>query len=211
MMGGAAASARLMSTYVRNKPHLNIGTIGHADHGKTTLTAAILKVMADVVHHLRPITINRTHVEYETTQRHYAHVDCPGHADYVKNMITEAATMDGAILVVSAPDGPMPQTREHVLLARQVGLPRLVVFLNKCDMVEDEERLARVEMEVRELLSANNYPGDDVPVICGSALCALEGREADSLGAAAIQELMAAVDADIPTPSRETDKDATMR
>ena len=157
----------------------------------------------------RGITINSTHVEYETSNRHYAHVDCPGHADYVKNMITGAATMDGAILVVSAPDGPMPQTREHVLLARQVGMPALVVFLNKCDQVDDEELLELVEMEVRELLSLHEFPGDDVPVLQGSALCALEGRE-DKIGRDAVLALMAAVDESIPTPKRDTEKDFLM-
>jgi elongation factor Tu len=218
----AVSGARLMSAYVRNKPHVNIGTIGHVDHGKTTLTAAITKVMAESDNcsanfrgyadidkapeeKARGITINSTHVEYETPARHYAHVDCPGHADYVKNMITGASTMDGAILVVSAPDGPMPQTREHVLLARQVGLPRMVVFLNKCDQVEDEELLELVEMEVRELLSAHEFPGDDIPVIRGSALCALEGRE-DAIGKDAVRELMQQVDDFIPTPTRDTDK-----
>jgi len=208
---------------VRTKPHLNIGTIGHVDHGKTTLTAAITKVLsesdgcsanfrgyADIdkapEEKARGITINSTHVEYETVNRHYAHVDCPGHADYVKNMITGASTMDGAILVVSAPDGPMPQTREHVLLARQVGLPRMVVFLNKCDMVQDEELLELVEMEVRELLDAHEFPGDDIPIVRGSALCALEGREDDTLGKAAVTELMAQVDDFIPTPTRDLDK-----
>merc|ERR1719305_1883117 len=213
-------------TFSREKPHLNIGTVGHVDHGKTTLTAAITKVLSEAdgcyanfkgyadidkapEERARGITINSTHVEYETTNRHYAHVDCPGHADYVKNMITGAATMDGAILVVSAPDGPMPQTREHVLLARQVGLPNMVVFLNKCDMVDDEELLELVEMEVRELLNAHNFPGDDIPVLQGSALCALEGRE-DKIGKDAVMALMAAVDETIPTPKRDTDKDFLM-
>lgn len=215
-----------MSGWVRTKPHLNIGTIGHVDHGKTTLTAAITKVLSETEgcsanfrgyadidkapeEKARGITINSTHVEYETVPRHYAHVDCPGHADYVKNMITGASTMDGAILVVSAPDGPMPQTREHVLLARQVGLPRMVVFLNKCDMVQDEELLELVEMEVRELLSMHDFPGDDIPIIRGSALCALEGRE-DELGKDAVLELMNQVDEFIPTPKRDLDKDFIM-
>merc|ERR1719310_2379437 len=219
---GAAASRRALATWARTKPHVNIGTIGHVDHGKTTLTAAITKVMAETEgcsanfrgyadidkapeEKARGITINSTHVEYETTNRHYAHVDCPGHADYVKNMITGASTMDGAILVVSAPDGPMPQTREHVLLARQVGLPSLVVFLNKCDAVDDEELLELVEMEVRELLSLHEFPGDDTPIVRGSALCALEGRE-DELGRDAVRELMNQVDDFIPTPQRDTDK-----
>jgi len=222
----AAGTRRGLAGWVRTKPHVNIGTIGHVDHGKTTLTAAITKVMSETEgctssfrgyadidkapeEKARGITINSTHVEYETTTRHYAHVDCPGHADYVKNMITGASTMDGAILVVSAPDGPMPQTREHVLLARQVGLPRMVVFLNKCDQVEDEELLELVEMEVRELLSAHEFPGDDIPVVRGSALCALEGRE-DAIGADAVRQLMQAVDDFIPTPQRDTDKDFIM-
>jgi len=216
----------MSAVFQRTKPHLNIGTIGHVDHGKTTLTAAITKVMSEAEgcsanfkgyadidkapeEKARGITINSTHVEYETANRHYAHVDCPGHADYVKNMITGAATMDGAILVVSAPDGPMPQTREHVLLARQVGMPALVVFLNKCDQVDDEELLELVEMEVRELLSLHEFPGDDVPVLQGSALCALEGRE-DKLGKDAVLALMAAVDESIPTPQRDTEKDFLM-
>merc|ERR1719353_128645 len=219
--------SRSMAAWNRTKPHVNIGTIGHVDHGKTTLTAAITKVLAETENcsanfkgyadidkapeeKARGITINSTHVEYETTNRHYAHVDCPGHADYVKNMITGASTMDGAILVVSAPDGPMPQTREHVLLARQVGLPRMVVFLNKCDQVEDEELLELVEMEVRELLSAHDFPGDDVPVVRGSALMALEGKEDDTIGKAALLELMEQVDDFIPTPARETEKDFIM-
>mgnify|MGYP001178151595 FL=1 len=204
--------------FTRTKPHVNIGTIGHVDHGKTTLTAAITNVLAgkglakgrayDQIdgapeERERGITINTSHVEYETENRHYAHVDCPGHADYVKNMITGAAQMDGAILVVSAADGPMPQTREHILLSRQVGVPKLVVFLNKCDMVEDEELLDLVEMEVRELLSEYDFPGDDIPVIRGSALKALEG---DAQWAAKVEELMAAVDAYIDTPTREVDK-----
>ena len=206
--------------FERNKPHCNIGTIGHVDHGKTSLTAAITKVLAEVgraqykaydaidaapEEKARGITISTAHVEYETEGRHYAHVDCPGHADYVKNMITGAAQMDGAILVVSAADGPMPQTREHILLARQVGVPAIVVFLNKCDMVDDPELLELVEMEVRELLSSYQFPGDDIPIIKGSALSALEGKS-DGLGKEAIQALMDAVDAYIPQPERDVDK-----
>jgi len=205
-------------SFQRNKPHVNIGTIGHVDHGKTTLTAAITntlaekgfaqaKAYADIdaapEERERGITINTAHVEYETEARHYAHVDCPGHADYVKNMISGAAQMDGAILVVSAADGPMPQTREHILLARQVGVPALVVFLNKCDMVDDEELLELVEMEVRELLSKYEFPGDDIPVVRGSALRALEG---DATYKEAINKLMAAVDSYIPLPERPIDK-----
>ena len=204
--------------FERTKPHVNIGTIGHVDHGKTTLTAAITKVLAEKgqaefqdyanidkapEERERGITINTAHVEYETDTRHYAHVDCPGHADYVKNMITGAAQMDGAILVVSAADGPMPQTREHILLARQVGVPAIVVFLNKADMVDDEELIELVEIEVRELLSSYEFPGDDVPIVVGSALKALEG---DAQYVAKIDELMAAVDSYIPTPVRDTDK-----
>ncbi|ACK95194.1 MULTISPECIES: elongation factor Tu [Bacillus] len=204
--------------FERSKPHVNIGTIGHVDHGKTTLTAAITTVLAKAggaeargydqidaapEERERGITISTAHVEYETETRHYAHVDCPGHADYVKNMITGAAQMDGGILVVSAADGPMPQTREHILLSRQVGVPYIVVFLNKCDMVDDEELLELVEMEVRDLLSEYGFPGDDIPVIKGSALKALQG-EAD--WEAKIIELMTEVDAYIPTPERETDK-----
>jgi elongation factor Tu len=204
--------------YERTKPHVNIGTIGHVDHGKTTLTAAITKVLAkkgfakfedyaDIdkapEERERGITINTAHVEYETEKRHYAHVDCPGHADYVKNMITGAAQMDGAILVVSAADGPMPQTREHILLARQVGVPAIVVYLNKADQVDDPELIELVEMEVRELLSSYDYPGDDVPIIVGSALKALEG---DAEAEKSILDLMDAVDSYIPTPDRPTDK-----
>ncbi|MDX2101472.1 MAG: elongation factor Tu, partial [Alphaproteobacteria bacterium] len=206
--------------FERNKPHCNIGTIGHVDHGKTSLTAAITKVLAESggatftaydqidkapEEKARGITISTAHVEYETTNRHYAHVDCPGHADYVKNMITGAAQMDGAILVVSAADGPMPQTREHILLARQVGVPSLVVFMNKVDMVDDPELLDLVELEVRELLSSYQFPGDDIPIIKGSALCALEDRNAD-IGKDAILKLMAAVDEYIPQPERPKDR-----
>ena len=202
----------------RSKPHVNIGTIGHVDHGKTTLTAAITKVLserggADFMDYsaidkapeekARGITINSAHVEYQTEARHYAHVDCPGHADYVKNMITGAAQMDGAILVVAATDGPMPQTREHILLSRQVGVPHIVVFLNKCDMVDDDELLDLVDMEVRDLLNEYGFPGDDTPIIRGSALKALEG---DPKWVGAIEELMAAVDSYIPTPTHDTDK-----
>ena len=206
--------------FERTKPHVNIGTIGHVDHGKTTLTAAITKVLAgkgqaifkafDQIDNApeereRGITIATAHVEYETDKRHYAHVDCPGHADYVKNMITGAAQMDGAILVVSAADGPMPQTREHILLARQVGVPYIVVFLNKADMVDDEELLELVELEVRELLSSYDFPGDDIPIIKGSALKGLEG-DAGELGEQAILKLMDAVDSYIPEPVRAIDK-----
>lgn len=204
--------------FERTKPHVNIGTIGHVDHGKTTLTAAITKILAEKGHakfmaydeidkapeeKARGITINTSHVEYETEKRHYAHVDCPGHADYVKNMITGAAQMDGAILVVSAADGPMPQTREHILLSRQVGVPRIVVYLNKCDMVDDDELLELVEMEVRDLLSEYDFPGDEIPVIRGSALGALNG---DPKWVNSVIELMDAVDEYIPTPQRESDK-----
>ncbi len=209
--------------FVRNKPHVNIGTIGHVDHGKTTLTAAITKCQAskgfakftafDQIdkapeEKARGITISTAHVEYESDKRHYAHVDCPGHADYIKNMITGAAQMDGAILVVSAPDGAMPQTKEHVLLGRQVGVPAIVIYLNKCDMIAkgDEELLDLVEMELRELLSKYNYPGDDTPIIRGSALKALEGDASTDLGPASIQRLMDACDAFIPEPKREVDK-----
>jgi elongation factor Tu len=206
--------------FERNKPHVNVGTIGHVDHGKTTLTAAITKVLAksggatfqayDQIdkapeERARGITISTAHVEYETANRHYAHVDCPGHADYVKNMITGAAQMDGAILVVSAADGPMPQTREHILLARQVGVPALVVYLNKVDMVDDPELLELVELEVRELLSSYEYPGDDIPIVKGSALAALEGKN-DEIGEQSILELMKAVDSYIPQPERPIDK-----
>ena len=199
----------------RSKPHVNVGTIGHVDHGKTTLTAAITKVMGSAVDFAnidkapeereRGITISTAHVEYETDNRHYAHVDCPGHADYVKNMITGAAQMDGAILVVNAADGPMPQTREHILLARQVGVPQLVVYLNKVDQVDDEEILELVELEVRELLSSYDFDGDNIPIIKGSALAALEGRD-EEIGENSIKELMAAVDDYIPTPDRPVDK-----
>ncbi len=206
--------------FERTKPHLNIGTIGHVDHGKTTLTAAITKVLADKgsadfvpfdqidkapEERERGVTINIAHVEYQTEKRHYAHVDCPGHADYVKNMITGAAQMDGAILVVSAADGPMPQTREHILLARQVGVPSIVVYLNKADMVDDSELLELVELEVRELLSKYNFPGDDIPVVTGSALKALEG-EAGDLGIDSVAKLMDAVDGYVPDPVRDVDK-----
>ncbi|MEJ0065512.1 MAG: elongation factor Tu [Caulobacteraceae bacterium] len=206
--------------FARNKPHCNIGTIGHVDHGKTTLTAAITIVLAksggaaarsyasiDAApeEKARGITINTAHVEYETKNRHYAHVDCPGHADYVKNMITGAAQMDGAILVVSAADGPMPQTREHIVLARQVGVPALVVYLNKVDMVDDEELLELVEMEVRELLSVYEFPGDDIPIVKGSALAAVEDRDA-TIGEDSILELMTAVDTYIPQPARAKDQ-----
>ena len=201
--------------FERNKPHVNIGTIGHVDHGKTTLTAAITKYFGDFKDYdqidgapeekARGITISTAHVEYETDNRHYAHVDCPGHADYVKNMITGAAQMDGGILVVNAADGPMPQTREHILLARQVGVPALVVFMNKVDQVDDPELLELVEMEIRELLSSYEFPGDDIPIIAGSALAALEGRDPE-IGENKIRELMAAVDEAIPTPSRPKDQ-----
>ncbi len=206
--------------FARTKPHVNVGTIGHVDHGKTTLTAAITIILAksggatakkyDEIdaapeEKARGITINTAHVEYETKARHYAHVDCPGHADYVKNMITGAAQMDGGILVVSAADGPMPQTREHILLARQVGVPALVVFLNKVDMVDDKELLDLVELEVRELLSSYNFPGDDIPIIGGSALAAVEGRDPE-IGENAILKLMEAVDSFIPTPERPLDQ-----
>ncbi|MBD3809522.1 MAG: elongation factor Tu [Sulfuricurvum sp.] len=213
--------------FTRTKPHVNIGTIGHVDHGKTTLTAAITAVLAvtngaammdyDQIDNApeereRGITIATSHVEYETDKRHYAHVDCPGHADYVKNMITGAAQMDGAILVVSAADGPMPQTREHILLSKQVGVPYIVVFMNKEDMVDDEELLELVEMEIRELLDTYDFPGDDTPIVAGSALRALEEAKSGTLGewSAKIQKLMAAVDEYIPEPVRDTDKDFLM-
>jgi elongation factor Tu len=207
--------------FERTKPHLNVGTIGHIDHGKTTLTAAItkhlqMKGMADFVpfdeidkapeEKARGITIATAHVEYETENRHYAHVDCPGHADYIKNMITGAAQMDGAILVVGADDGPMPQTREHILLARQVGVPSIVVFLNKCDMVDDEELIELVELEMRELLSKYEFPGDDIPIVMGSALKALESDDSDSEEAKPIFELLDAIDSYIEEPVRDTDK-----
>ncbi|NRA43379.1 MAG: elongation factor Tu [Oligoflexales bacterium] len=207
--------------FERTKPHVNVGTIGHVDHGKTTLTAAITKVMAlanggeakafDEIdkapeEKARGITISTAHVEYESPERHYAHVDCPGHADYVKNMITGAAQMDGAILVVSATDGPMPQTREHILLARQVGVPKIVVFLNKCDAVEDEELLDLVEMEVRDLLNQYQFPGDDIPIIRGSALNALNASSADDDWAKKVVELISNCDAEIPVPERAIDK-----
>ncbi|EQC44444.1 elongation factor Tu [Bacteriovorax sp. Seq25_V] len=206
-------------SFDRSKPHVNIGTIGHVDHGKTTLTAAISITLANALggtvrkfdeidsapeEKARGITINTSHIEYETANRHYAHVDCPGHADYVKNMITGAAQMDGAILVCSAADGPMPQTREHILLARQVGVPAIVVFLNKVDQVDDEELLELVEMEIRELLSSYDFPGDDLPIVAGSALAALEMRD-DAIGKDKVLELMAQVDEYIPTPARATD------
>ena len=214
------------AVFERTKPHINIGTIGHIDHGKTTLTAAItmrlavksgsgnIKKFEDIDNapeeRERGVTINTEHVEYETENRHYAHVDCPGHADYVKNMITGAAQMDGAILVVSAADGPMPQTREHILLARQVNVPYIVVFLNKVDMVDDPELLDLVELEVRELLSSYDFPGDDIPIVRGSALKALETDDPDSEDAASIYELMEAVDSYIPEPERDIDKDFLM-
>ncbi len=207
--------------FQRTKPHANVGTIGHVDHGKTTLTAAITKILAETggatytsydqidkapEEKARGITINTAHVEYQTANRHYAHVDCPGHADYVKNMITGAAQMDGAILVVSAADGPMPQTREHILLARQVGVPAIVVYLNKVDQVDDPELLELVELEVRELLSTYDFPGDDIPIVKGSALYALEGRGDAELGKGSVLELMQAVDAYIPQPQRAMDR-----
>ena len=209
-----------MAEFQRNKPHVNVGTIGHVDHGKTTLTAAITKVLASKgqaqfvdyanidkapEERERGITISTSHVEYESDNRHYAHVDCPGHADYVKNMITGAAQMDGAILVCSAADGPMPQTREHILLARQVGVPHIVVFLNKADMVDDAELLELVEMEVRDLLSSYGFPGDDIPIVTGSALKALEGDTSD-IGEGAIYKLVEAMDSYFPLPTREVDK-----
>ena len=206
--------------FERNKPHCNIGTVGHVDHGKTTLTAAITKILAETggaeftdyanidkapEERERGITISTAHVEYETEARHYAHVDCPGHADYVKNMITGAAQMDGGILVVNAADGPMPQTREHILLARQVGVPALVVYMNKVDQVDDKELIDLVEMEIRELLTSYEFPGDTIPIIKGSALAALEGRD-DEIGKNSIMELMKAVDEHIPQPSRPVDQ-----
>lgn len=208
--------------FERKKPHLNVGTIGHVDHGKTTLTAAILHVLktkglidseksVDQIdsapeEKARGLTINITHVEYESEKRHYAHIDCPGHADYIKNMITGAAQMDGAILVVSAVDGPMPQTREHILLARQVGVPAIVVFLNKCDAVDDPEMINLVESEVRELLKKYNFPGDEIPIVRGSALKALEAKTAEEESAKAILELIKSLDEYVPEPTRETDK-----
>ncbi len=207
--------------FERSKPHLNVGTIGHVDHGKTTLTAALTRVCAESYggaarafdqidnapeEKARGITINTSHVEYDSPTRHYAHVDCPGHADYVKNMITRAAQMDGAILVCSAADGPMPQTREHILLSRQVGVPYIVVFLNKADMVDDEELLELVEMEVRDLLSAYDFPGDDTPIIIGSALMALEGKDDNEIGTTAVRKLVETLDAYIPEPERAIDK-----
>jgi len=216
---------RHSSTFDRTKPHVNIGTIGHVDHGKTTLTQAISKVLSDKgwakamsyedidkapEEKARKITINTSHIEYETLNRHYGHIDCPGHADYVKNMITGAAQMDGGILVVAATDGPMPQTREHILLAKQVGIPKLVVFLNKCDMVDDEELLELVEMEIQELLDFYNFDSSETPIIRGSALCAAEGRDKDGFGEKAILELMQAVDDNIPLPVRDLDKDFLM-
>jgi len=215
---------RGFADFVRDKPHMNIGTIGHVDHGKTTLTAAITMTLAEAggaevksyadidsapEEKARGITINKAHVEYETETRHYAHVDCPGHADYVKNMITGAAQMDGAILVVSAADGPMPQTREHILLARQVGIPSLVVFLNKMDQVDDEELVELVEMEVRELLDFYEFPGDDIPIVHGAAICAIEKSD-DKLGKDAVLELMRQVDEYIPIPERALDKPLLM-
>ena len=222
--GGAARRGWAYDVNARAKPHVNVGTIGHVDHGKTTLTAAITKVLSEAggydavafdqidkapEERQRGITISASHVEYETENRHYAHVDCPGHADYVKNMITGAAQMDGAILVVSATDGPMPQTREHVLLARQVGVPALVCFLNKVDMVEDEELVELVEMELRELLNFYKFPGDDVPVVKGSALAALEGKTPE-IGRDAVLELMKQVDDYLPEPQRALDQDFSM-
>jgi elongation factor Tu len=218
---GLKDEAMAKEKFQRTKPHCNIGTIGHVDHGKTTLTASITKVLAETggaeftpfdqidkapEEKARGITISTSHVEYQTANRHYAHVDCPGHADYVKNMITGAAQMDGAILVVSASDGPMPQTREHILLARQVGVPAIVVYLNKVDMVDDPELLELVELEVRELLSKYQFPGNDIPIIPGSALAALEGRDDDTTGKASILKLMEAVDSYIPQPNRPKDQ-----
>ncbi|KAG8630954.1 hypothetical protein KVT40_000094 [Elsinoe batatas] len=215
-----SASRNYATAFERNKPHVNIGTIGHVDHGKTTLTAAITKRQAEKGYasfleygaidkapeeRKRGITISTAHIEYQTDNRHYAHVDCPGHADYIKNMITGAASMDGAIIVVAASDGQMPQTREHLLLARQVGVQRIVVFVNKVDAIEDKEMLELVEMEMRELLSSYGFEGDDTPIVLGSALCALEGRQPD-IGTEKIDELLAAVDEWIPTPQRDTEK-----
>lgn len=215
---------RHFSSFDRSKPHVNIGTIGHVDHGKTTLTQAISKVLSDrgfaesmsyedidkaPEEKARKITINTSHIEYETENRHYGHIDCPGHADYVKNMITGAAQMDGGILVVAATDGPMPQTREHILLAKQVGIPKLVVFLNKCDMVDDEELLELVEMEIQELLDFYDFDSSETPIIRGSALAAAEGKDPE-LGEEKIMELMAACDEHIPEPTRDTDKDFLM-
>jgi elongation factor Tu len=217
-MGVSGLKGFKMPEYIRNKPHVNIGTIGHVDHGKTTLTSAITKVLAtkgfaqekkyeeidnSPEEKARGITINITHVEYETAKRHYAHIDAPGHADYIKNMITGAAQMDGAILVVSAPDGPMPQTREHILLAKQVNVPAMVVYMNKTDMVQDKEILDLVELEIRELLTKYGFPGDKTPIIKGSALKALEG---DTEAIKSVEDLMTAVDDFIPTPVRELDK-----
>src|SRR5690606_9268024 len=207
--------------FERTKPHVNVGTIGHVDHGKTTLTAALTKIGAERFggefraydqidmapeEKARGITISTSHVEYESTNRHYAHVDCPGHADYVKNMITGAAQMDGAILVCSAADGPMPQTREHILLSRQLGVPYIVVYLNKADMVDDAELLEPVEMEVRELLSAYDFPGDDTPIITGSALMAVEGKDDNGMGTSAVKKLVETLDSYIPEPERAIDQ-----
>lgn len=225
-VGVQAVASRFFATdtFSRDKPHVNIGTIGHVDHGKTTLTQAITRVLSEKGYSkamsyedidrapeekARKITINTSHIEYETDNRHYGHIDCPGHADYVKNMITGAAQMDGGILVVAATDGPMPQTREHILLAKQVGIPNLVVFLNKCDMVDDEELLELVEMEIRELLDFYDFDGDATPIIRGSALAAAEGRDKE-LGADAVLKLMDEVDATIPEPIRDLDKDFLM-
>merc|ERR1712054_527198 len=213
--------AMAKEAFERNKPHVNVGTIGHVDHGKTTLTAALTRVCSEVFgsarvdfdkidsapeEKARGITINTAHVEYDSNVRHYAHVDCPGHADYVKNMITGAAQMDGAILVCSAADGPMPQTREHILLSRQVGVPYIVVFLNKADMVDDEELLELVEMEIRELLDSYDFPGDDTPIITGSALMALNGEDENGMGTTAVANLIKALDDYIPEPERAIDQ-----
>ena len=223
MQRGLFAQTRTLATFDRSKPHMNIGTIGHVDHGKTTLTAAITKVLAEAngstaksfdeidnapEEKARGITINKSHVEFETETRHYSHADCPGHADYVKNMVTGTSNMDGAILVVAATDGPMPQTREHILLARQVGVPKLTVFLNKVDQMDDPELLELVEMEIRELLETYEYD-EDTPIIHGSALCALEGKD-DKIGKDAVLELMQAVDTHIDLPERDVDKDFIM-